>query len=115
MASARRPPRKKSPARIRHKLEPNGSATIPRNSSLTNVAEMPNTVSAPNHVAKTVAVTIGSGKLLPATAKSFAVWTRLAAARIAGVFGDSQLVRMLAAGRWGMLEPRDMPPANGKK
>ena len=38
-------------------------------------------VAAPNQVAKTVAITTGSGRLRPATAKSFAVWTLLAAAR----------------------------------
>jgi len=35
---------------------------------LVKVAEMPSTVSAPNQVANTVAVTTGSGKLRPATA-----------------------------------------------
>src|ERR1044071_6621561 len=50
-----RRPAKNNPARIKHRLDPKGSATTPRKPSLTNVAEMPSTVSAPNHVAKTAA------------------------------------------------------------
>ena len=60
----------RKPAIIRHKLAPNGSATNPCNPSLTNVEEMPKIASAPNHVAKTVAITTGKGKCLPAIAKS---------------------------------------------
>jgi hypothetical protein len=48
---------------------------------LTKVAETPKIASAPNQVAKTVAVTTGSGRLRPATAKSLALWTRVAAKR----------------------------------
>ena len=40
---------------------------------------MPSTVSAPNQVANTVAVTMGSGRLRPATAKSLELCTRGAA------------------------------------
>jgi hypothetical protein len=40
---------------------------------------MPSTVSAPNHVANTVAATMGAPKRLPATAKSEALRTRVAA------------------------------------
>ena len=43
------------------------------------VAGMPSTVSAPNQVANTVAVTIGVPKRPPATAKSAAPRTRVAA------------------------------------
>jgi hypothetical protein len=64
---------------IRHIEEPKGSATTPPRPSLTKVAETPNTASAPNQVANTVAVTTGSGRLRPATAKSRALWTRVAA------------------------------------
>ena len=46
---------------IRHMLAPNGSVTTLFRPSVTNVAEIPNTVSAPNQVANTVAVTIGNG------------------------------------------------------
>ena len=57
------------------------SATTPRSPSLANVAEMPMTASAPNQVAKTVAMTIGTGRLRPAIAKSLVLWTRVAARR----------------------------------
>src|SRR5688572_17530302 len=65
----------------RHMDEPKGSATTPRTPSFTNWADTPNTASAPNQVAKTVAVTTGSGRLRPATAKSFVSRTRVAAHR----------------------------------
>ena len=55
--------------------DPKGSATIPPKPSLTKVAGIPKTASAPNQVAKTVAVTIGIGKLCPAAAKSVAFFT----------------------------------------
>ena len=64
---------------IRHIDEPKGSATTPERPSLTKVAETPKTASAPNQVAKTVAVTTGSGRWRPATAKSLVLWTRVAA------------------------------------
>ena len=38
-------------------LEPKGSATMPRSPSLMKVEEMPSTVSEPNQVANTMAVT----------------------------------------------------------
>ena len=44
-----------------------------------NVEETPKMASAPNHVAKTVAITTGKERLLPATAKSLLVFTFLAA------------------------------------
>jgi hypothetical protein len=69
------------PAMIRHIDAPNGSATTPPRPSVTNCADTPNTASAPNQVANTVAVTTGSGRLRPATAKSLALWTRVAAYR----------------------------------
>jgi hypothetical protein len=65
----------------RHSEEPKGSATTPERPFLTNCAETPNTASAPNQVANTVAVTIGSGSDRPATAKSLVLWTRVAAHR----------------------------------
>ncbi|MNT41038.1 hypothetical protein D3C72_1773860 [compost metagenome] len=46
-----------------------------------NTAGMPSTVSEPNQVAKTVAVTIWNGRLRPATAKSVVLRTRSAAHR----------------------------------
>jgi hypothetical protein len=61
------------PAMIRHIEEPKGSATTPPRPSLTKVAETPKTASAPNQVANTVAVTTGSGRRRPATAKSLGV------------------------------------------
>ena len=69
------------PTKIKHNEEPNGSATIPPRPSLRKVAGIPNTVSDPNQVAKTVAVTIGNGRLCPATAKSAVFFTRKAAHR----------------------------------
>jgi len=49
---------KNSPTRIRHIDAPNGSATTPCKPSLRKVAGMPSTVSDPNQVANTVAVTM---------------------------------------------------------
>ena len=49
---------KKRPTRIRHIEEPKGSETTPFIPSLRKVAGMPSTVSEPNQVAKTVAVTM---------------------------------------------------------
>ena len=46
---------KNMPTKIKHNEEPNGSATIPPRPSLRKVAGIPNTVSDPNQVAKTVA------------------------------------------------------------
>ena len=66
---------------MRQREAPKGSATTPPRPSLTKVAETPSTASAPNQVAKTVAVTTGRGRLRPATAKSLALWTRVAANR----------------------------------
>ena len=59
--------------------EPKGSETIPPKPSFKKVAGTPKTASAPNQVAKTVAVTIGKGKLWPAAAKSAVFFTRRAA------------------------------------
>ena len=59
---------KNRPARTRHIDEPNGSLTTAPSPSLTKVAEMPSTVSDPNQVANTVAVTTCSGSDRPATA-----------------------------------------------
>lgn len=69
------------PPMIRHSEAPKGSATTPRRPSVTKVEETPKIASAPNQVAKTVAVTTGSGRWRPATAKSLVVWTRVAASR----------------------------------
>ncbi|MNN01005.1 hypothetical protein D3C81_1136110 [compost metagenome] len=49
---------KNRPTRIRQSEEPNGSDTTPESPSLRNTAGMPSTVSEPNQVANTVAVTI---------------------------------------------------------
>ena len=49
-------------------LEPNGSETIPPRPSPRNVAGIPSTASAPNHVANTVDVTRINGMRRPATA-----------------------------------------------
>ena len=59
---------KKIPAIIKQRLDPKGSATTPFKPSLTKVDDTPKIASAPNQVAKTVAVTTGSGRVLPATA-----------------------------------------------
>jgi hypothetical protein len=64
---------------MRHIDEPNGSATTPLNPSLMNAAGMPSTVSEPNHVANTVAVTMYIGRRRPATAKSRLLCTHFAA------------------------------------
>ena len=61
---------KSIPAITRHKLAPKGSATTPVNHSSTKVDETPKIASAPNQVAKTVAITTGKGRCLPAIAKS---------------------------------------------
>ena len=57
---------KNSPTKIKHNEAPKGSSITPRNPSLANFAGMPNTVSEPNHVAKTVAMTMYSGSERPA-------------------------------------------------
>ena len=62
-------------------MEPNGSATMPPRPSLAKVADTESTVSAPNHVANTVATFMYSGRLRPATTKSFESCTRRAAHR----------------------------------
>jgi len=49
---------------------PKGSSTMALSPPWTNLAGMPITVSAPNQVAKVVVMTITSGRLRPATAKS---------------------------------------------
>ena len=59
---------KKMPAIIKQRLDPKGSATTPFKPSFTKVEDTPKIASAPNQVAKTVAVTIGRGRCLPATA-----------------------------------------------
>lgn len=59
---------KNKPAIIKQRLDPKGSATTPFNPSFTKVEETPKIASAPNHVAKTVAVTTGRGRWRPATA-----------------------------------------------
>ena len=56
---------------------PNGSAGTPRRPSPAKVADTESTVSAPNQVANTVAKLMYSGRLRPATRKSFAPCTRL--------------------------------------
>lgn len=70
---------KKRPTKIKQSDEPKGSATIPPKPSFKKVAGIPNTVSDPNQVANTVAVTIGKGRLWPAAAKSAVFFTRNAA------------------------------------
>ena len=72
---------KKSPTKIRHIEDPKGSETIPPSPSFRKVAGIPKTVSEPNQVANTVAVTIGNGRLCPAAAKSAVFLTRNAAQR----------------------------------
>jgi hypothetical protein len=62
---------KKMPTRTRHIEDPNGSATTPLRPSLRKLAGMPSTVSEPNQVANTVAVTMYIGSERPASAKSF--------------------------------------------
>ena len=62
---------------IRQAAAPNGSEASPMSPSSKNVAEMPRTVSAPNHVAKTMAKTIKNGRFLPALIKSSAVFVFL--------------------------------------
>jgi hypothetical protein len=52
---------------------------MPEKPSLMKVAGIPSTVSEPNQVAKTVAVTMYIGSLRPATAKSLELCTHLAA------------------------------------
>ena len=52
---------------------------IPEKPSFTNVAGIPRTVSEPNHVANTVAVTMYIGMRRPATAKSLLLCTQRAA------------------------------------
>ena len=49
---------------------PKGSSTMAFRPPCTNLAGMPITVSAPNQVAKVVVITITSGRLRPAMAKS---------------------------------------------
>ena len=49
------------------------------NHMVRRVAGIPKTVSEPNQVANTVAVTIGKGRLWPAAAKSAVFFTRKAA------------------------------------
>ncbi len=68
-----------TPTSTRQATAAKGSATRPRSPSFRNVAGMPSTVSAPNQVANTVAVTTGAPKRRPATAKSAAPRTRVAA------------------------------------
>jgi hypothetical protein len=60
---------------MRHKAAPNGSAIIPRSHSSKNTEEVPRTVSEPNHVANTVAITIYNGSFLQASKKSFSFFT----------------------------------------
>ncbi|MNC99442.1 hypothetical protein D3C83_177390 [compost metagenome] len=48
---------KKKPTSTRHIDEPNGSSMIPDSPFSRNFAGMPSTVSEPNHVANTVAMT----------------------------------------------------------
>ena len=62
---------------IRQAAAPNGSEASPMSPSSKNVAEIPRTVSAPNHVAKTIAKTIRNGRFLPALIKSSAVFVFL--------------------------------------
>ena len=54
------------PKSTRQSDAPSGSEISPRNPSSRNVAEMPSTVSAPNHVAKTIASTTAIGRCRPA-------------------------------------------------
>ena len=61
--------------------DPNGSETMPPIPSFKKVAGIPKTASEPNHVAKTVAVTMYIGRLWPAAAKSAVFLTRKAAHR----------------------------------
>ena len=61
--------------------DPNGSATTPPKPSRRKVAGMPSTVSEPNQVANTVAVTTYMGSARPATAKSLEFFTSVPAHR----------------------------------
>jgi hypothetical protein len=61
--------------------EPKGSEIMPPIPSLKKVAGTPKTVSEPNQVAKTVAVTMYIGRLCPAAAKSAVFFTLMAAHR----------------------------------
>ena len=61
----------------RQAAAPNGSEASPMSPSSKKVAEIPRTVSAPNHVAKTIAKTIRNGRFLPALIKSSAVFVFL--------------------------------------
>ena len=72
---------KNRPTNTRHIDAPNGSSTTLFNPPCANLALMPSTVSAPNQVANVVVIIITSGKLLPASAKSVAVFTRVPAYR----------------------------------
>ena len=72
---------KNRPTSTRHNDEPKGSATTPCRPSFRKVAGMPSTVSEPNQVAKTVAVTTTIGIERPATAKSAVFFTHIAATR----------------------------------
>ena len=72
---------KNKPTKIKQSADPNGSETTPPKPSLINSAGIPKTASEPNQVAKTIAVTIGRGRLWPAAAKSAVFLTRIAAHR----------------------------------
>ena len=74
-------PAKNKPTKIKQLPAPNGSSTTPFKPLFTNLAGIPKTVSAPNHVAKVVVTIMASGKCLPAMAKSAEVLTRFAATK----------------------------------
>ncbi len=66
---------KNRPTNTRHNDEPKGSDTTPPSPSFRKVAGMPSTVSEPNQVANTVAVTTYIGSERPASAKSLDEFT----------------------------------------
>ena len=59
--------------------EPKGSSTTPAMPLSMKRPGKPRIVSDPNHVAKVAVITIGSGKLRPARAKSLVFLTRMEA------------------------------------
>ena len=70
---------KNSPTSTKHIDAPKGSSMTELSPPSTNFAGIPMTVSAPNHVAKLVVITMYRGREWPATAKSSVFLTRVPA------------------------------------